>query len=48
MPIPGLTPQACRQEAEAWLARAWQNGDAKAGQILAKLEEQAQAAGQPD
>ena len=48
MPIPGLTPQACRQEAEAWLARAWRSGDAKAGQILAKLEEQAQAAGQPD
>ena len=41
MPIPGLTPEACRQEAEAWLARAWRGGDAKAGEILARLEDQA-------
>jgi len=43
MPIPGLTPEACRQEAEVWLARAWQNGDAKAGKILASIGNAGQA-----
>ncbi len=48
MPLPGLTPEACREEAVRWLSMAADAGDEKAGLILKGVEARQAESGSPD
>ena len=48
MPLPGLTPEACREEAVRWLSMAADAGDEKAGIILKGVAAREAEGGTPD